>query len=189
MFGAAVLVVDVVCMFPNVNAIEGCHPVAQRGFSIGTAYDVQLAALLLGEPHPSAAEERGGCIFHSFLERVKVAKIKMDELFEVSSGLVVFACGCELLKVEHVVQHLPCVVEQWPRWRLGDDFAQRHAFKFSVCHIFVEVVYIGLQMLAVMQFYCCLAYGGRKCACGVNERRHAEACAGAFYWIAHIVEC
>ena len=53
-------------------------------------------------------------------------------------------------KIQLVVQHLPGVVKQRPAG-FGDDPCQRQAFQPAAGQQFVQVVHIGLEVLAMVE--------------------------------------
>ena len=76
--GAAVLVVQVVGMFPHVEGEEGLEAVSYRIVCIGALEDNQFTILLGGEPHPSAAEEAHALGFKIGLEGFEGAPLLLD---------------------------------------------------------------------------------------------------------------
>ena len=58
--------------------------------------------------------------------------------------------GAKLLEIHHVVQHLPCVVEQ-AAFRLLDNLADRLALQPAAWQQAVEVIHVCLQMFTVME--------------------------------------
>src|ERR1039457_1615428 len=75
--GAAVLVLEVVGVLPNVVAEDGVETLAQRRVLIRGGDDLELAALA-HEPSPAGAELLGCGLIESLLEGVKVAEIFCD---------------------------------------------------------------------------------------------------------------
>ena len=75
--GAAVLVVEVVGVFPDVEAEDWGFAFGQRGVLVGGAFDGQLA-LVGDEPGPAAAEPLGGGVVKQFLELLEAAEGGVD---------------------------------------------------------------------------------------------------------------
>ena len=76
--GAAVLVVQVVGMLPDVEGENGFEAVGYRIVCIGALEDGQFAILLGCEPHPSAAEETHALGFKIGLEGFEGAPLLLN---------------------------------------------------------------------------------------------------------------
>lgn len=154
MGGAAVLVVQVVGVLPYVEGENGFEAMGYRIVCIGALEDGQFAILVGGEPHPAAAEEAHALGFKIGLEGFEGAPLLLDLGKEIAGRGRQRRLQSELRKVQVVVQDLACVVENGRRFldsAQNDNFLQGLAFKVSAGDKFVEVVDVGLQVLAVVE--------------------------------------
>ena len=166
MRGAAVLVVEVVGVFPDVEGEEGAEAVGDGVVGAGVLADGQGAGGVGLEPHPPGPEEADALGDELFLEGLEGAPLGFDLLAE---GRFLHPCGvrndrgrAELGEVEVVVQDLAGVVEDGIRFfrcaqndRRGtrnDDLLQRHRLVFGACDELIEIVHVALQVLAVVEF-------------------------------------
>ena len=127
MGGAAVLVVEVVGVLPDVESKERMQAVGHRVVGAGVLRDRQLSGGICLEPDPAASEEADAFGFELGLEGVEGAPLLLDLLFEIpgqagNDGRVVtpdatlgydrgLIGGLELREVEVVVQDLAGVVK------------------------------------------------------------------------------
>lgn len=148
--GTAVLVVDVVGMFPNVEAEQRLQPPTQRIAGIGLLGDVQFAFGIGGQPGPSRSEECRGSLVKFFLEIFEASKVALDGFSQSAGRFGLLRLGSKLQEVEGVVQYLSCVVEDASVGCGLDDLFDALAFELGTGYQSVEVIYIGLQMFAVV---------------------------------------
>ena len=78
MLGAAILIVEIIGVLPNIYSEERFHAVAHGIVAIVTAHNVELATLVLGEPHPARTEKCCTSLFHLAFKRLEIAKVEAD---------------------------------------------------------------------------------------------------------------
>jgi hypothetical protein len=83
--GAAVLVVEVIGMFPHVDAEDGSETIRERRVLIGGGDNSESTALF-DEPSPTGAEASGGRLGEFIFEGVKGIEGSIDCLGEVTFG-------------------------------------------------------------------------------------------------------
>ena len=154
MRGAAVLVVEVVGVFPDVEGEEGAEAVGDGVVGAGVLADGQGAGGIGLEPDPAGAEEADALGDELFLEGFEGAPLGFD-LGDQGRFLHPFGIRndrhrAELGEVEVVVQDLAGVVEDGAGG-LGHNFLQGHRLELGAGDEFVEVVHVGLQVLAVVE--------------------------------------
>ena len=93
MVGSSVLIIQIVGMFPDIEAQERFHALSERITTIGFLHDDQLAVSVQGEPSPSRAEEAGGSFHHLVLEVIEVAEIAFDGFGQLSLRFQSFGLG------------------------------------------------------------------------------------------------
>ena len=154
MRGAAVLVVEVVGVFPDVEGEEGAEAVGDGVVGAGVLADGQGAGGIGLEPDPAGAEEADALGDELFLEGFEGAPLGFDL---ADQGRFVHPFGvqndrgrAELGEVEVVVQDLAGVVEDGAGG-LGHNLLQGHRLELGAGDEFVEVVHVGLQVLAVVE--------------------------------------
>lgn len=150
-FGAAVLVVQVVGMFPNVEAQQRDVSVAYGVVSVGLLYDDKGAVLLHGQPCPSRAKEVDGTALKLQLEVGKRVPLLADGLGQSPARLAA-ALWRELLKVKPVVQHLPGVFLQAAGGGAVDVF-EWQLLKARAADGMVHIVDVGSQVFAVVKLH------------------------------------
>ena len=89
---AAILVVEVVGVFPHVDAENGLQTVANGVTGIGFLRDDEFAFAVTGEPYPSAAEEGGTFFWNSSLKASKEPNCASMASARWPTGLR-FSCG------------------------------------------------------------------------------------------------
>ena len=149
MGGAAVLVVEVVGVFPDVEGEEGPQAAGDGVAGAGFLGDVQGAVCARGEPDPAAAEEGYAAGFEFCLEGGEAPPLFVDLGGERTGGCRGAARG-ELGEVEVVVEDLAGVVEEGSGG-LADDFFEGEVFEAAAGEEFVEVVDVGLEVFAVVE--------------------------------------
>ena len=149
--GAAVLVVEVVGVFPDVEGEERGEAVGGGGVGAGVLADGESAGGIGLEPDPAGAEEGGAFRFEVGLEVFEGAPLLPDAgrqggFRDGTGGLR----GTELREVQVVVQDLAGVVEDGAGG-LPDDLLERLVLQARAGQELVQVVHIGLQVLAVVE--------------------------------------
>ena len=165
---AAILVVEVVGVFPHVDAENGLQTVANGVTGIGFLRDDEFAFVVTGEPNPSAAEEGGTFFLEFFFEGLEGTELCVDGFGEMAYGFAVLLRSGELREIEVVVEDLSGVVEH-STLRLFDDFFECLSLETTARQQIVEVRHVGVEVLAVVEFYCCCADDGFECRSGVGE--------------------
>jgi len=107
-FGAAIVVFQVVGVFPDVVAENGEQALGDWVVLIGRANDLHLAARFAGEPDPAAAKLFGASVVELGLEIFEVAEGFIDDVRNRATG-VAAALGLHDLP-EHGVIHVPAAV-------------------------------------------------------------------------------
>ena len=152
--GAPVLVVEVVRVLPHVDGEQRLLALGERHFGVGRLHDLEGAAVE-DEPAPARAELR---LPHRrrqlLLEFVVAAERGVDHLRELARRLAA-AVALQLLPVERVVPRLRGVVEQRRLVGLArglvDDLLERRALVLGALDEIVQIVDVGLVMLAVVE--------------------------------------
>src|SRR5436853_4798144 len=75
--GTAILIFEVVGVFPHVDAEEGLLPFHERTILVGSALDDELAAGI-DQPSPAAAEALHAGVIELRLELLEVAERRLD---------------------------------------------------------------------------------------------------------------
>ncbi len=83
---AAILVVEVVGVLPDINAKDGFVAVHQGAVLVGGGYDGERTAAIHNQPCPAAAETRGTRFFHRLFEAVQGAEGVVDRGSESTGG-------------------------------------------------------------------------------------------------------
>ncbi len=161
--GAAVLVVEVVGVFPDVEGEEGAEAVGDGVVGAGVLADGQGVGGIGLEPDPAGAEEADALGDELFPEGFEGAPLGFDlglqgagragragRPFDCFDKLSRWARRTELGEVEVVVQDLAGVVEDGAGG-LGHNLLQGHRLELGAGDEFVEVVHVGLQVLAVVE--------------------------------------
>ena len=154
MGGAAVLVVEVVGVFPDVEGQEGLEAVGGGVVGAGVLADGKSAVGIGLEPDPAGAEEGGAGGDERGLEGGEGAPLAGDLGLE---GRFLHPFGArndnrrtELRKVQIMVQNLTGIVEDAPG-RFLNNLLQGHRLKLGPSDEFIQIVHIALQVLAVVK--------------------------------------
>ncbi len=152
MRGAAVLVVEVVGVFPDVEGEEGAEAVGDGVVGAGVLADGQGVGGIGLEPDPAGAEEADALGDELFPEGFEGAPLGFDLGLEGAGRPFdrLRDRPAELGEVEVVVQDLAGVVEDGAGG-LGHNLLQGHRLELGAGDEFVEVVHVGLQVLAVVE--------------------------------------
>ncbi len=150
MGGAAVLVVEVVGVFPDVEGQEGLEPMGGGVVGAGVLADGKGAGGIGLEPHPAGAEEGGAGGDEGGLEGGEGAPLGLDLSLEGPGR-----CRCgrlrrELRKVQIMIQDLAGVVEDAPGRFLNNLF-QGHRLELGPGNELIQIVHVALQVLAVVK--------------------------------------
>ena len=119
MVGATIEIVDVVGMFPHVDAQQRRLIIAQRIAGIALFANDQTAILLLSQPCPSRAKERESGLCELLFKGVEAAKIAINQFEQRARGLIVGLGRHELREIKGVVERLAGIVEQRTFGHLG----------------------------------------------------------------------
>jgi len=157
--GAEVLVVEVVGVFPDVEGQERGEAAGDGVGGAGFLGDVEGAVGGGGEPDPAGAEEGDAGGGEDGLEGIDRAPLFLDLVLEMpgraDDGSINAGndrCNrLELRKIQVVVQDLAGVVEEGAIG-LADDFFQGEVLQAAAGQELVQVVDIGLQVLAMVEF-------------------------------------
>ena len=112
--------------------------------------DDEPAVFVGGEPDPAAAEQAGALGGELRLEGLERTELTLDLPLQRAGGCVCLARGAELGEVEIVVEDLSGVVEDGAVGG-ADDLFQVHPFIRTARQGGLEVVDVGLQVLAVVE--------------------------------------
>ena len=151
MGGTAVLIVEVVGVLPDIEGEQGLVASGDGVAGIGLLGDVKGAFFIGGEPYPAAAEEGDALGLELGLEGVEGAPLLLDLTEQLAAGLL--GIGGELGEVEVVVEHLTGIVVQGAGGLLHDLFKGQGVKRCPGSEL-VQVIHIGLQVLAVMVAQC-----------------------------------
>ena len=131
---------------PGRAGHDAGYGVAGAGF-LG---DDEGAVFLGGEPDPAGAEEADAFGGEFVLDGLEGAPLLFDLGGEGAGGVQGTAAGAELREIHLVVEDLTGVVEEGA----GDfryDLFEGEAFEAAAGKELVEVVHVGLEMLAVVE--------------------------------------
>jgi len=156
--GALVLVLEVVCVLPDVVAEDGVVALGERVVLVGGGGDLQFAAFK-GEPAPAGAELLGGGLVELLLEVLEGAEVFLDLLADLACRFAA-ALGLHDLPEHGVVDVAAAIVL--------DDFANvlgdagevldelLGGFLAEFCVLFyraVEIGDVGLVVLVVVELH------------------------------------
>ena len=137
-------------MLPDVEGEDGLQAAGEGVAGAGLLGNGKGAVGGGGEPDPAGAEEPDALGDEVVLEGVEGAPL-LDYLLNEFAGLVRRCrAGGKLREVHVVVEDLAGVVEDGAV-RLLDDLFQREAFPGGAGEELVQVVDVGLEVLAVME--------------------------------------
>ncbi len=137
-------------MFPDVKGEQWTQAVGHGVVGAGALEDGEFAAVVCAEPHPSAAEEADALGFEFCLEGVHTAPLPLDLCGETPRGCRLRR-GRELREIKVVVEYLPGIVEDGAGGCAAHNLFQCHILKSAAWQQLVEIVHIGLQVLAVVE--------------------------------------
>src|SRR6201996_356361 len=168
--GAAVAIVDVVGMLPDIAAEDRRRAMDQRAFTIRGLGDFQLA-VLDRKPAPARAELADTGSGEIGLELVETAEILGDLLFELAGQLAAAAVRLHPVPEMQVVVVLAGVIEDRRvlAERPLDDLFEGFAFEFGSLDRVVAVGHVGLMMLVMMEFQRLLRHVRRQGVMSVRQ--------------------
>ena len=137
-------------MLPDVEGEDGAEALGEGVAGAGLLGDGEGAVGGGGEPDPAGAEEPDALGDKVVLEGIEGAPLFYDLLHEFAGLVRGSRAGGELREVHVVVEDLAGVVEDGAV-RLLDDLVQREAFPGGAGEELVQVVDVGLEVLAVME--------------------------------------
>ena len=194
MHGAAVLVVEVVGVLPDVEGQERGVAVGDGVGGAGFLGDVEGAVGGGGEPDPAGAKEGGAVGGEDGPERIDSAPLFLDLVSETpgraghDGSIRAGRFGrtrLELSEIQVMVQDLAGVVEEGAIG-LEDDFFQGEVLQAAAGQELVQIIDIPLQVLAVVEFEGARTDHGFQRIRRVrelNEGEHGISGYGCFCWI------
>src|SRR5882724_1603201 len=81
-FRAAILILEIVSVFPDVQTQDGFLAVHERAVLIRGGQNLEFRAAALDEPSPSGTEPGGRRGVEFFFERIEAAKVRGDYAFD-----------------------------------------------------------------------------------------------------------
>ena len=158
--GAAVLVVEVVGVLPDVEGQEGLETVGGGVVGAGVLADGKSAIGIGLEPHPAGAEEGGAGGDERGLEGGEGAPLGLDLGLEGPGRPLdklrdrpldrLSNRRTELRKVQIMVQNLTGIVEHAPG-RFLNNLLQGHRLKLGSGDELIQIIHIALQVLAMVE--------------------------------------
>ena len=168
MVRATILIINVIGVFPNIESQQRFQIALHRIASVGFLRDVQFAILVDGKPHPARTKQRGTLFRKLLLKSLERTELLLNPLGDCTRGLVVGFRSTELGEVKVVIQDLSGIVEHASVGGFH-NFFQRHFLKLSAFDKTVQVVDIGLQMLAMVEAQRFLADNRLQSVCLVGQ--------------------
>ena len=162
-------------MFPDVESEEGLQPFRDGIPGIAFLGNDQFAFGIGAQPYPSGSEESGTFCRELFTERFETAELSIDEFCNLTRGDVVFPGGAELKEIHVMVEDLSGIVE-YAAFGCADDLLECLSFESRAGNGRVEIVYVRLKMLSVMEGYCLGADCRCKCLWGIGKFDKFEHC-------------
>lgn len=149
MVGTAVLIVEIVGMFPHVDAHERLEVMTNGVAAVHFLRDDKLTVFVGGEPHPTRTEECSTLLLEFLLEGIKRTKLRVDGSSECANGLAVGLRRSKLCEVEVVVEELTSIVED-ATFGSFYNLLERLSFETTSREEVVEVGHVGVEVLAVV---------------------------------------
>ncbi len=154
---AQVTVVDVVGVFPDVDAQQCPVSRGQGGARCPHVDDVDGTIGFFDEPGPAGAEIADGTGLEGFLEFVKRTPFLVDGGCQCSSGGSA-AIGLEAVPEEGVVPDLGSIVVDAASGGFFDDGFEIQTFVFCAFDEVIEIGDVGLVVFGVVVFECFLRH-------------------------------
>lgn len=136
-------------MFPHIKTENRPAAGGYRITSTRFLQNDKCSICSLGQPNPARSKESSTSFLKLFTEIVKCTPLLLYGTRQ-STGRHSPTLRRKLLKVEYVIEHLPCIVEYHTRGVTHDVF-QRLAFVLGVFHKAIERFHISCKMLTMMQ--------------------------------------
>lgn len=153
--GTAILIAEVVSMFPDIDTEEGTKAMYYRIASVRFLRDDELTVFLCREPSPTRAEERRASREEFLLEGFKATPLSDNSIKELTRRLSSLAWS-KLSEVEVMIERLTCIVED-RTFALADDLLERSISELRPFDEGVERIHIASEVLAMVE-------GERLCA-------------------------
>src|SRR5450432_941533 len=159
-FGATVLVFEIISMFPYVDAQERgafcLGDIHQRVVLVGRGADLQLP-VFYDQPGPAAAETAHPSGIEFLLEGIKGAKAAVDIIGQFARGGSASLRGQAFPEKAMIPVTAAVIADRGADAAgFGDQFFERFPFVGSACDSLVEIVYIGLVVFTMVYLH-----GGR----------------------------
>ena len=171
--GAAVLVVEVVGVLPDVEGEDGLQAFGDGVAGAGLLGDGEGAVRRGGEPDPAGAEKPDAFGDEVVLEGVEGTPLLDDLLHKFAGRVRRCRAGGELREVHVVVEDLAGVVEDGAV-RLLDYLVQGKALVRAAGEEFIQVVDVSLEVLAVVEADGAGADHGLQRVVGIGELNESE---------------
>ena len=146
--GSAVLVIEVVGMFPNIETEQWSQAFGEGITRVRLFRDDEFAGLVLGKPCPAGPEQGDASVAELLLEILQRSPLTVDRFRQFAIGR--FGRWRELGEIKIMVQDLPRVIKDGAI-RLLDDLLERHCLERRVLDEFIERVDVISQVLVVME--------------------------------------
>ena len=146
--GAAVLVVEVVSVLPDVESEDGLEVVSHGVVGASVLGNGQLTGGIGLEPNPTTAEEGSAFLFELGFEDIYTTPLLLD--LSLDFALQFGAARGELREIEVVVQDLSGVIEDGSGGG-PNNLLKGFVFPLSAGKEFIQVVHVGLEVLAMME--------------------------------------
>ena len=111
MVSTAILVVQIVGMFPHIKGEQGLQSLRHWILGILFLCDDKLAILICREPHPPGAKERHSFLRELFLKGFKRTVLPRNRLTYLSRRPIILTRLPQPLEIQVVVQYLPRIIE------------------------------------------------------------------------------
>lgn len=156
MFEAAVLVIEIVSMFPYIKTEKGTTTGGYRIASTRLLQNDKCSICRLRQPNPSRAKKGCTSLLKLLTEIVECSPLLFYGMRQPTDRHSP-TLRRKLLKVERVIEHLPCIVEYHTRGMTYDVF-QRLPFVLGAVHKAIERFHISCKMLTMVQLDGATAY-------------------------------
>ena len=147
------MIIKVIGVFPNIKGEDGFEAAGDGVSGTGLLGYVKGAVCGGAKPHPAASEKGATGCGKGLLEFIETPPLLLYPGGKPADGNVTLLRGAELQEIEVVVEDLAGIVEYATR-RFLHDILQRKVLPRSARNKGIEVVYIGLQVLSMMETYC-----------------------------------
>ena len=137
-------------MFPDIGSQDGLTAVGHRSVGIIGVDDLHAAVVVLHQPGPAGAEVASPLLVEPLFEVLKGTEGLADGIGQGPAGLTA-PLGAHTVPVEGVVPDLGGLIEQPSRTGLLNDFLQGHILVFGAGNHAVELVHVGLMVLAMVE--------------------------------------